>query len=394
MHTDPQPITAPEALVRFCREAREAGRFALDMEFESERSYWPKLQLLQAATPDRAVLVDPLALRDLGPMWELILDPAIITVVHAGRQDAEIVYSLTGGVPRGVFDTQMASALLGLGEQIGYAALVGRELGKRVHKGERVTDWSRRPLSPAQAQYALDDVVYLPSLHELLVRRLEERGRTAWLEEEQTFYGEEGTYRRDPGTCYLRIGKRGSMDRRTLGVLRELASWRELEAERRNSPRGRVLPDDVLVEIAGRRPARPGDLAPLRRLHPRERERSGDDLVAAVQRALSLPEDQLPEIPRSRPEDPDHGLVTHLLDVLVRIRGREHDIAPSYIANQRSLRRLVEFLAGDTGDGEPEVLRGWRREIVGEDLVAAVQGKTGVRMDPELGLPVVENRDS
>lgn len=389
--TGQEPITHGDDLLRVCRRLAEAGAFAVDMEFESERSYWPRLHLVQVAVDDAAYLIDPQAFRDLSPLLDLLVDPAIRKITHAGRQDAEIVYHRAGGPPRNWFDTQIAAALLGMGEQVGYAALAGRIVGARIKKVERVTDWSVRPLSPAQIQYALDDVIHLPELARRLDRELEKLDRTAWMADELAFYEDEETYRRDPENAWRRVSGRGQLDRRGLGLLRELARWREEEAARRDEPRGRVVSDPVLVEIAQRQPEGPDDLRPLRRLHHRELERSGRAIVEAVRRGVNLPEDALPVIVRGEPDDPALRSQTQFLDVLVRMRADEHAIAPSYLASQQCLRELAEWLA-DGGNGEPRplVLTGWRARLVGEELVELWRGRTSIRMDPRTRRPKLE----
>ena len=389
-------IDRPEALSELCDRLRAEGMFALDMEFASERSYFPRLHLVQVAIKGYAALIDPVVLNDLEPFWDLVRDPDIRKITHAGRQDGEIVYHRAGSAPKGWYDTQVAAALLGMGDQIGYANLVSRMLGVRIKKTERVTDWSQRPLTDAQVRYALDDVLFLSEIYDRLEKDLAETGRKAWLVEELAIYQEDDTYRRDPRRSWLRVSGKRSLDRRGLALLRELAAWREEEAVRRDSPRPRVVSDDVLVEIAGRRPRTVDDLRPLRRLHPRERERSGAGLVEAVRLGMELPDDQLPLIPKAQPEDPGLSLVIHLMDVMLRLRAREHRIAPSYLGTQKVVRALAEYLAsGSTDETEaPRLLHGWRQELVGNDLVALFEGRVTLRVDPETREPVVERTDS
>jgi len=280
-------IDTTEELENFCRESIAAGPLAVDMEFERERTFRAILQLVQLATPTEQVLVDPLAVKDLSPLWERLADPEHLTLFHAGGQDMEIMFDHSERTPARVFDTQIAAALLGMGEQPGYADLVRRVLNVRLKKGERTTDWSRRPLTPAQIEYALDDVRYLHTLHAELSAKLHRRERDQWLDEELEFYSQPSTYRRDPETLWMRVSRHRSLDRRSLGVLRELAIWREETASRRDIPRNRVTPDDVLIDLARRKPTKQEDLAALRRLHPKEAERSGRGIMEAVSRGMA-----------------------------------------------------------------------------------------------------------
>ncbi len=376
-------ITTPDALLALAGRLRRAGAFALDMEFERERSYWPKLQLIQVGTYDEAAAVDPLALHDLTPLYDLIADPLVEKVTHAGRQDAEIFYLGSGNPPRNLYDTQIAAALLGMGEQVGYASLVGRVLGNRVEKKERITDWGRRPLSDAQLAYALDDVRYLLPIRDKLNQELEELGRRDWLMEELRFYEDPGLYTQDPDTLYFRVSRWRTLNRRGLGLLRELARWREEEAARRDVPRGRVVADDVMVDIALRKPKRIQDLTPLRRLHPREIEKSGEAILAAIQRGMEVSDSDLPSPPKPPREDPDSAHAVDLLGVLLRLRARDMRIAPSYLGSQKELASLVSWLSGKRNGNPPPLLSGWRREAVGDDLAALFEGRTRLRMDPE-----------
>ena len=395
MRITPGEFTGAESIVsdtsglkEVCRDLKKNGPFALDMEFASESTYYPELHLVQVANPRLAAIIDPLSVETLDPLWDLVLDPSIKKITHAGRQDGEIVFLATGKAPKAWMDTQVAAALLGMGDQIGYANLVNKVLGHRVKKTERVTDWSRRPLSDGQVRYALDDVVYLPEIYDRLTSELESLGRMSWLDEELEFYTSPATYERDPQNAWRRVsGKRG-LDRRGLGILMELAAWREHEAGKRNRPRNRVISDHVLVEVAERRPKEPEDLKPLRRLHSRELAKSGAALVAAVARGLALDETELPKVSRGTPEDPDLVLTAHLMEVLLRLRARENSIAPSYLSNQKGIKSLVDWLAGRSVNGTtPPLLEGWRRELVGEDLESLFRGELGLEVDPESKRP-------
>ena len=381
------------ALEQTVDRLRALGTFGLDMEFQRERTFRPRLQLVQVSTPDEALLIDPLAFDELDALWDVVADPKIEKIVHAGAQDMEIVFARSGLLPRNVFDTQIAAALLGLGDQIGYANLISRMLHRRLKKGETVTDWSIRPLSTAQIEYALDDVRYLHELRDRLWAKLSSMGRETWLREEVEHYEQRGTYERDPQTLWSRISRMRSLDARGLSVLRELAIWREEEAARRDEPRGRIVADETLVEIARRSPKRPEDLKPLRTLHPRELARSGPGLVAAVQRGLSAPEDTWPRLDPIHPEDERFSISVDLLEVVLRARALENEIAPSYLGTRADIARLIEATVGGgkgrrgnkASDDEPLLLSGWRRGLVGDELVAFLEGRASLKIDEATG---------
>jgi ribonuclease D len=367
-----------EALTR--RLAREPA-FAVDTEFERERSYWPKLQLIQVAAPGEVAVIDPLAVERLDPLFELIGDPAIQKVTHAGRQDAEIFATAMGRPPANIYDTQIAAALVGLGGQIGYANLVQRILHTKLKKTERVTDWGRRPLSPAQLEYAAADVLYLLAIKEHLDGEVNDLGRAEWLAEEQAFYSDPAFYERDPDTLWMRVSGWRTLDSRGWALLRELARWREETAMRRDIPRNRVVGDDVLVEIVLRNPDSVSDLAPLRRLHPREREKSGQAILDAVARGRAVPKGELPSVPRSAPEDAESSLVADLMSVVMKRRASENRIAPSYLGTQKDLSSVVAWLGGPRNGNPPPLLIGWRKRLVGTELIALYDGRASVHVD-------------
>jgi ribonuclease D len=387
-------IDTKRELERTVSLLRGHGSFGLDMEFQRERTFRPRLQLVQVSLPDEPLLIDPLALPDLDPLWELVADPSIEKIVHAGAQDMEIVFVRSGLLPKNVFDTQIAAALLGLGDQIGYANLIARMLHKRLKKGETVTDWAMRPLTPGQLEYALDDVRYLHELRGRLWDRLTELGRAEWLREEVEHYEHRGTYERDPETLWTRISRMRSLDRRGLTILRELAIWREEEAARRDEPRGRIVADETLVEIARRAPRRPEEMKPLRTLHPRELARSGPGLVAAVARGLARPEEEWPKLEPVHAEDERFSITVDLLEVVLRARALEFEIAPSYLGTRADIAELIHATLetrngrpgrGRDADGDPNLLLGWRRTLIGDELVAFLQGHASLKIDEATG---------
>jgi ribonuclease D len=369
-------LTRPDQLVEFIAQARSGEPVALDMEFERERTYRPILQLVQLATRDRAVIVDPLEIHDLGPLWDLVADPDVPILFHAGRQDLEIFWHESRGMlPRNLIDTQIAAALLGLGEQVGYGDLVRRILNVHLKKGERTTDWGRRPLSKAQLQYALDDVLYLHDVGDKLTEMLEERDRTEWLREEMEFYSERGTWERSPDELWSRISRHRSLSGKNLAVLRELAVWREETASRRNIPRNRVVADDVLIDLAKRLPPTEADLATLRRLHPREIERSGGEILAAVEAGLNCPKEEWPRLPKMREDDAELNLAIDLLSTFVKIRGREVHIATSYLGNKKDVTSFAYAHKANRDRSDLALGHGWRYELVGRDLERILDGE-------------------
>ncbi len=372
-------LQSTSSVADFCDRAQAAGPVALDMEFERERTYRAILQLVQLASADgELALVDPLAIEDLSPLWNMVADPAVEIVIHAGTQDMEIFYDHTQTVPHNLFDTQIASAMLGHGEQPGYADVVRRATNVRLKKGERTTHWDRRPLTPAQTEYALDDVRYLHEVRTKLRQELEQRGRLEWLREELAFYETTEQYVKDPRRLWMRVSRHRSLNLRQLGILRELAQWREEEAQGRNVPRNRVVADDVLIDLARRAPDQLSDLDALRRLHPKEKQRGGDAILAAVARGKACDDDDLPRLPKARDEDRDLELTIDLLALYVRFRSRSAKMAASYLATKKDLARLVySHYQEPDQPADVRLLNGWRYELIGQELVRLLDGNLG-----------------
>ncbi|OYY81265.1 MAG: ribonuclease D, partial [Rhizobiales bacterium 35-66-30] len=296
------PITSTEALAAACERLARHDFVTVDTEFLRETTFWPKLCVIQAATPDEAIIIDALADGiDLSPFFALMANERVMKVFHAGRQDIEIVWHLAGIIPHPVFDTQVAAMVLGYGDSISYDQLVQRLCGHAIDKSSRFTDWSRRPLSQAQLVYAIADVTHLRDIYLKLLEDLRARGRSEWVGEEMKVLTSPATYRQEPENAWERLKSRVRKPRE-LAVLVELAAWREREAQARDQPRGRIIKDDVIGEIALQQPQTPEKLAELRSL-PKgfERSRYGEAVLEAVRKGLARDPKTLPRIERDKP---------------------------------------------------------------------------------------------
>lgn len=383
-------VTDRDRFLELCSVIRAEGAFAWDTEFIQDRTYWPRLCLVQVATSKEVAAVDPFEVGDLAPLWDLVTDPAIRVYVHAGAQDLQIAFDATGRPARNIFDTQVAAAFVGHGDSISYAGLLNKELGVRLSKRETMTDWSRRPLTEAQLEYALDDVRHLLKLADGLSSRLAELGRADWIAEEFAPFEKEETFRREPRNAWVRLSKRKSLDRKALAALREVAAWREEAAAKRNVPRNRVLGDEMLVEIAKRAPRDVAGLTAIRNLHDRVVSQHGKDIVDCVQRGLAVPANERPEPPPLRSEDPARARVVDMMDLLVQVRSRETGVARNILATRLDLDRAAGVHYGERdGHDPPRILRGWRAELVGDDLVRLLDGGIVLGVDPATRLPRV-----
>jgi ribonuclease D len=364
-------ITDTAALAAFCTRLRGAPYIAVDTEFMRERTYYAQLCLIQVAHGEHAAAIDPLARGlDLTPLWELLLDPATLKVFHACGQDLEIFFQKLGAVPGPVFDTQIAAAACGHGEQVGYAALVREILGIELDKASQATNWSLRPLQPRQIEYAIGDVTHLCRVYEHLAADLERTGRHAWVAEDMAALLNPSRYAVNPELAWKRIRVRGA-DRRALVILRAVAAWRERTAIARDMPRPWVLADDAMAEIALHAPADREQLARVRALKDGfARGADGQTVLAVVQRALAEPVDQWPTLPDRRPSIRGHEALVALLQTLLRLRCEEHDVAASMVATKEDLDRLATEEAPDI-----LTLTGWRRVVFGADALDLRAGR-------------------
>jgi ribonuclease D len=356
-------ISDQNALQQLCGELTQHSSIGLDTEFMRERTYFAQLCLLQLSFGEQAVCIDTLALPDLSALRATMAAPGIGKVLHAARQDLEVLGPATGPLV-GLFDTQVAAALIGLPAQIGYGDLVSQLLGQRLHKGETRTDWSRRPLSSAQLAYALDDVRYLQPLREHLSERLRQLGRWTWFEEEMAQLDAVGSFAIDPDESWRRLKGIAELDAGRQSLARALAAWRERRAISSDRPRNWILPDAALRDIVLHVPRSAADLALTAELPEGIRNNSGSEILAVVD-AAQLPR-SLPPLPRrARPEAAETELLRKLSQ-LTQQTGRELGIAPEILATRRDMQRLVN----GARDGGP--LSGWRRAIIGERLLQAL----------------------
>ncbi|MDX1541055.1 MAG: ribonuclease D [Geminicoccaceae bacterium] len=361
-------LTTTDEIASLCDELAGEPYVAIDTEFMRDRTYYPKLCLVQLAGRERPVAIDPLAPGvSLEPLIRLLDDPTVVKVFHAARQDIEIFYRLTGRVPAPLFDTQLAAMVLGFGEEVGYESLVQQVAKARVDKSSRFTDWSRRPLSSQQLDYALSDVIHLRVVYERLNRRLTESGRASWLDEELAGLTDPEAYEQAPEAAWKRIKVR-SREPRFLAIVQALAAWREREAQRRDLPRARVLRDDILLEVAANRPASATAVNNLRRVSVDQASARG--ISSAVEGALALPDDQLPR-PAPPPKLPRGiGPLVDLLRTLLKFSCERHEVAQRLVANTDDLEQIAAF-------DEPDVpaLKGWRRQVFGEAALALKRGE-------------------
>lgn len=368
-----KPITTTLELAEFCASAAAAPFVAVDTEFMRETTYWPKLCLVQAATSDISAIIDPLAEGlSLDPLLALLANTTIVKVFHAARQDVEIFANL-GVMPTPLFDTQIAAMAAGFGDQVSYDSLVRQILKKDIDKGSRFTDWARRPLSDSQLTYALGDVTWLAKLYPILRERLSRDGRLEWVAEEMAALTNPALYDTDPDKAWRRLKPRKAAPR-YLAAFRAAAAWRERTAQERDQPRGRILKDEAIDEIATQAPLDPDAFNRLRST-PKGfgASRMGQDLIEALKRALADPEAHAPAFEKEARRDTPPGAVVELLKVLLKARSEDSHVAPKLIATVADLEKIAL-----DDDADVEALQGWRRRVFGDDALKLKRGEIGL----------------
>jgi ribonuclease D len=366
-------VTDSASLKSLCDRLSRHDFVAFDTEFMRENSYYPDLCLIQIASPEEAAAIDPKAQGlDLAPLLDLLVkNEDVLKVCHAGSQDLEIIYNMTGDVPHPLFDTQVAAMALGLGEQVGYSGLVESYTGDRVDKGARFTDWARRPLDKRQLDYAITDVTHLVALFPKMLAQLRKRNRGEWLDEEMQRLTDLSNYANDPDVAWTRL-RLPSRKPDVLGRMKALAAWREREARGKNIPRGRIMKDETLADIAGSPPRNQAALANVRGLSGGWASNDiGARLMAVLDAAGPLPEAEMPARNENKPGLGQSGaLVADLVKLLLKIRAKEAGVAPRLVARTEEM----ELLAAGQRDGL-SILKGWRHELFGRDALDLVEGR-------------------
>lgn len=373
MSSPETPVTTRD-VTGIAADARAAGEIGLDTEFMRERTYRARLCLVQIATPTSIYIVDPLEVEDLSEIASLIADPAVEVVVHAGRQDLEIFFERYDVIPTRIYDIQLAAAFAGVGSSLPYGRLVQELTGVKLNKGESYTDWCRRPMTTEQLVYAADDVRYLLEAAGELKKRLEQQGRANWVIEELHALEDRNAFEIDLDEVYKRVGGRGSLTGKHLGVLREVARWRESEAQRRDTPRGWVVKDPTLIEMARRAPTSVSALGKIRGLNPRESERFGSAILDAIQKGLSGDEIKTPKAP-PRAAQVRARVLSGPCDAIVRSRCEAANIATELVSTRGELEALLADISVGVQDlSGHRMMRGWRKELAGDHVVAFARG--------------------
>jgi len=367
-------VTSTAVLAEFSARAAGYDFVTVDTEFLRETTYWPKLCLIQAATDDEAVLIDPLAPGlDLAPFLELMNNPAVVKVFHAARQDIEIFVKLTGQVPQNIFDTQVAASVCGFGDSVSYDNLVRSITNVDLDKSSRFTDWSARPLTDKQKLYALADVTHLRDIYKALRKQIEDTGRGAWVEDEMSVLRSIDTYVVQPDTAWERLKLKINRPR-DLAALKVLAGWREKRAQDTDQPRSRILKDDALYELAQQRPLTPEDFEKLRAV-PRGfgRSSAAGEIMNLLKSVEALTKAQLPPMPERYRGPSPKGAVGDLLRVLLKAVSEQHGVATRIIATSDDIDAIVL-------DDEADVpaLKGWRRKLFGDKALAVKHGRVGL----------------
>jgi ribonuclease D len=374
------PVETADRLDEVVAAAHSAGRVALDTEFLREKTYRARLCLVQVATEDEVFVIDALAGLDLGGLAQLVADKSVEIVVHAGRQDFDLLFEDFNVVPRRVFDVQVAAGFAGFGASLSLGRLVEDIVGQKLEKGETYTDWCRRPLTTAQLHYAANDVQWLLPAADILRDKLRALGRVEWVTEELGSLEDARSYGTDPEEAWRKVSGRGTLSARQTAVLKAVARWREETAARRNIPRSWVVKDPTLVEIARRAPKSVPTLKGIRGLNAREADRSGRDLLGAVAAGLEAP--PIPT-PRQPPKEilVRTRMLSGLADAVVRARCERAGIATEVVTTRGEIEMLIaSVLSNGAKPDAHRLLTGWRRELVGDAVVALTEGRVGVRV--------------
>jgi ribonuclease D len=377
--TNPMIVSDQKTLRARCRQWRAAGQFAFDTEFIRDETYEATLCLIQVTSGEDVVLVDPTAGLDVGAFWDLVTDEAVTCVVHAGKEDFEVCLRATGRPARNVFDIQLAAGLVGYGYPLSLVRLVSQVLGRRIAKGQTLTDWLRRPLTDQQIRYAVEDVVHLPVLHQKLSSRLKEMGRISWAAEEFKRYEDPTLYKPPVQERLFKLKGSKRLDGLGLTVLGRLIDWRDRWAQQRNRPTRALMRDDVLVEIARQRPRRATDLQVMRGFPQARNRKVIRELLDLIEQARAVPADQRPQPHQPREDTPMMKAALDVLSAVARAICHEENLSHELLGGTQRLHELLDYKLGRLAE-RPPLLSGWRGRFIGRRLVDLLEGRSELHL--------------
>lgn len=380
-----QYINTPDQLAKLCEQIKKEPWLALDTEFLREKTYYPKFCLLQIATPQWVACIDPIALPKLDELFDAIYNPAIVKVFHSCRQDLEIFYQLTGKLPSPIFDTQVAAPLLGFQDNPGYAMLVSSLLSINLNKAHTRADWSKRPLTEAQIEYAADDVIYLCQIYQIMVQKLTELGRIDWLKQDFAELENPALYTVAPEQAWFKIKGKNKLTGKQLSIIQTLAQWREKTAQSEDRPKSWLLRDELLFDMAKLQPETVEELANVRGINERAVNRYGQELCQLITAAKNRAPLPLNEKDRPTKKTQQQEAILDILTALVRIRAEENSLNPTILASRKDLEALLF-----NDDDECPILHGWRFTMAGRELIGLLKGKLLLGIESEK-LVIIEN---
>ena len=373
-----QYIDTPSQLATLCEQIKKEPWLALDTEFLREKTYYPKFCLLQIATPEWVACIDPIALPQLESLFDAIYNPAIVKVFHSCRQDLEIFFQWTGKLPSPIFDTQVAAPLLGFQDNPGYAMLVSSLLSVNLNKAHTRADWSKRPLTEAELEYAADDVIYLCQIYQIMVQKLTALGRIDWLKNDFAELTNPALYKVDPETAWFKIKGKNKLTGKQLSIIQTLAQWREKIAQAEDRPKSWLLRDELLFDLAKLQPETVQELANVRGINERSVNRYGKELCQLITAAKNRPPIPLHEKDRSAKKTQQEEAILDILTALVRVRAEENALNPTILASRKDLEELLS-----NGDDECPLLHGWRYTMAGKELVGLLKGELLLGIDSD-----------
>jgi len=372
-----QFIDTPEDLATLCQQFANKDWLAVDTEFLREKTYYPQLCLIQIASDDVIACVDPLAISDLTPLLDILYNPDVTVVFHAARQDLELLYMIRGELPPSLFDTQLAATVLGYGDQIGYANLVKQCVDVELDKAHSRTDWTKRPLDPAQIDYAADDVRYLRDVYHILKDQLNDKNRQHWLDDDFAILSSSETYKPNPDNIWRKVKGAGRLKGVQLAILKQLAAWRENRAVKSNRPRRWIVKDEVMIDLAKLGPENLDKVKLIRGLENNTIERHGKALIDEIKLAKASPKEAWPVLKKLQPLTNQQDALIDALMSLLRKYCDQQSIAPTAVASRKDIESMVR------GETDIPLLQGWRNEIVGHYLEKFLKGQLSITADQQ-----------